>query len=741
MDARPATTVLLIEDNATDARLIQEALSDVIGAPFHLECVTRLSMGVERLAKGGVDVILLDLTLPDSWGLETFVKVHDVAPGLPIIVLTGLQDEAVAMEAVQRGAQDYLNKAHVITEGAVLVRAIRYAIERKRAEQELTRLASFLERNPNPIIELDADGQVTYVNPATHKQFPDLPTAGTDHPLLQGMASTLSALQPGERALLIREITVGKQVYEQHIFRDPQSNHVRFYIADITERKQVERLKDDFVHTVSHELRTPLATIKEFTAILKDGIAGPTTEDQERYLQIIQGNVDRLGRIINGLLGYATLESGRVLLDKHVVEVRPLVEHVVNTLTPLIEGKRLQLRLRLPEEPVGLFVDQDKLIQVLINLVDNAIKFTPEPGHVTISVEDRENDVQFQVVDSGIGIAHEDLPKLFEKFQQFQQLPSHGKPKGTGLGLAITKRLVELHGGRIWADSRQGLGSTFTFTLPKYYLEEVFKEYVKNGIARANQQQTAFSVGVLTVADFDHLKSRHGNEGTKQVLNEMEQLAKATVRQRAGDVVVRWQRGEIIVLAEVDQVGCRAMLERMKGTVEGHTYHVGGRDVRITVAASSLSYPEDASSEEEFVQRVEGRLQAAGRTRPRVLIIDDEPKVRRLLQATLALHEFEVFTAANGPDAIERLAAQPVDVIVLDILMPVMDGYQVYHLLKENPKTKDIPILMITGKGDRIDRVLGMEGPTYHYLFKPFRSEDLLAKIQELLQPRVPSPP
>jgi len=500
------------------------------------------------------------------------------------------------------------------------------------------------------------------------------------------------------------------------------------------ELARVDKLRSDLVSEVSHELRTPLATVKEFASILADGLAGATTPDQQEYLKIVHANVDRMARLIEDLLDSAKIESGQVALVKTFIEARPLLDQVLRSMQPLLDTKQLQLDLRLPDGVVGVFVDVDKVTQVLTNLVSNAVAFTPDRGRLTITVEEQANEVAFHVTDTGIGIDADDVPKLFEKFPRLRRPPAVHGTKGTGLGLAICKRLVELHGGRIWAKSQVGSGSTFSFTIPKYHMEEVFKEYIKSGIAQAAKRQGQFSVVMLTIAEFAQLKTRHGAESMTQLLRGLEQVVRETTRRGSGDVIVRWQYGEmVVILAEVDRAGSLAIADRLKRVVEGRTFTAHDTELRLNVVTHSATYPDDAVTAEDFLKVVEGRF-LVSRSRPRILVVDDEAKIRTFLKEALELRDFQVLTAASGPDALEQLQAQAVELILLDVMMPVMDGYEVYHLLRENPKTRDIPVIIITAKGERVDRALGMESATYNYLMKPFQLDELLAKVQELLQ-------
>ncbi len=726
-------TVLLVEDDPGDRRVISEMLSQVGQERFIVECVERLSRGLERLATGGIDVVLLDLSLPDSQGLATFTKVHAQVPHQAVLVLSGVNDEVMAVTAVQQGAQDYLVKSQV--DGAGLVRAVRYALERKRAQEELTRLASFPQQSPNPIIETDEGGAVTYLNPSARSQFPDLETGGARHRLLEGWAAVVETLQTSKTATCVREVQLGTTVYEQHCSYVPNSRMVRCYVIDITDRKRVESIKDEFVNTVSHELRTPLATIKEFTEILDDQIAGPVTKDQHDYLTVIHENVERLARIIDDLLDIAKMKAGRLLLNKEVLDLQAVFEHVVQSLRPIAEPKRISLQLELPDSLPTVYADRDKFTQVLVNLVGNAIKYTPGPGYVSIRVEELANEVRFHVRDTGLGIAAEDLPKLFEKFQRLKRAPGPGGATGTGLGLVISKRLVELHGGKIWAESELGKGSAFSFSLPKYNIEEVFREYLRSGVEQATAAQGNFSVVVFAVDRFQHLKALYGLEESTRLLGSLEEVLRETVRLRSGDVVNRWQQGEmIVVFAGVDKRTAQAIAERVRGILEERSFAVGETAVRLSIRAATATYPEDAGTEEALLRLVEGHLQQGGEPRMRVLVVDDEPKIRRLIKDALEQRAYEVLVAASGPEALEALRRQPVDLILLDVMMPVMDGYEVYHLLREDPHTRDIPVIIVTSKGERKDRQLGMESLSYNYVTKPFQFEDLLAKMQEVLQ-------
>ncbi len=235
---------------------------------------------------------------------------------------------------------------------------------------------------------------------------------------------------------------------------------------DITDRKELEHLKDEFVSTVSHELRTPLAIIKEGIALLLDKVTGEINPQQKLILETSKDNVDRLARIINNLLDTAAIESGRVQLDRRLVDMREAAQKVILIFTRRAEEKNLKLESDFPKTPVSVYVDEDKVVQVFTNLIANAIKFTAE-GTITVSVKDGDEEVRCEVTDTGVGMSAQELDRLFNKFQQFGRKHGPGD-RGTGLGLSIAKGFVEMHDGRIWAESEPGHGTKFIFTIRKY---------------------------------------------------------------------------------------------------------------------------------------------------------------------------------------------------------------------------------------------------------------------------------
>jgi len=264
--------------------------------------------------------------------------------------------------------------------------------------------------------------------------------------------------------------------FEDHSFvtyaRNGEPKYIQGVAFDITDRRIAEEhileavnMKSEFISIVSHELRTPLTAIKESINIVIEEEAGDLAQMQKKFLGIAKRNVDRLGTLINDVLDYQKLDMGKLKFDQQDMDIRPLVQESVRTMTLVAKSKGLALGLTLPDgDRPGVRVDADRIIQVLNNLINNAIKFT-EKGGVSVEVVYLNKGVQVLIKDTGIGIKAQDMHKLFHTFSQIRS-GSERRSGETGLGLAISKKIIDSHGGAIWAESTYGQGSVFTFTLP-----------------------------------------------------------------------------------------------------------------------------------------------------------------------------------------------------------------------------------------------------------------------------------
>ncbi|MBN2406175.1 MAG: HAMP domain-containing histidine kinase [Elusimicrobia bacterium] len=233
--------------------------------------------------------------------------------------------------------------------------------------------------------------------------------------------------------------------------------------------KELDQMKQDFVSGVTHELRSPMTSIGMNLDLLLEGSYGKVEGEQKEILQTVRDNASRLGRFINDLLDVAKLERGKMEVSPVPMDINPVIDAPVQLAKVQADAKKIDLTTEIPADIPQVVVDSDRIQQVVTNLLSNAIKFTPENGKITVKVKHADDKfIQVSVCDTGMGIPADQIDKVFEKFEQVKGVRKKiDGPKGTGLGLAIVKSLVELHKGRIWAESELGKGSCFNFTLPK----------------------------------------------------------------------------------------------------------------------------------------------------------------------------------------------------------------------------------------------------------------------------------
>jgi PAS domain S-box-containing protein len=360
--------------------------------------------------------------------------------------------------------------------------------ERKKTDKALQdseeRYRRLVDRTPDMIF-IHSEGKIVYINPAGVKLL------GATAPEQLVGKPVMDIIHPDYREIGAERI---RRAYEERIEAPPMVQKylrldggevdvetigvpityqgkpaVQGVARDITERKKIEKMKERFVSTVTHELRTPLVSISGYTDLALKGKFGSLSEDMESGLKIIKRNVDRLVNLTGDLLDIQRMESGKLELKISPLDLKEIIDHCVAEIKPLLKEKQ-ELTVQVPDVLPTIQGDRIRLSQVLMNLLSNAAKFTPQGGTIKLSVKDEEDIVEVQVSDTGIGINKEDLQRVFEPFATIQK-PTY--IQGTGLGLSVTKGLVEAHGGRIWAESEgEGKGATFTFTLPKRKQEE-----------------------------------------------------------------------------------------------------------------------------------------------------------------------------------------------------------------------------------------------------------------------------
>lgn len=296
---------------------------------------------------------------------------------------------------------------------------------------------------------------------------------------------------------------------------------------DITRRMQFERLekekaaiekklemleamnkvKSDFISTVSHELRTPLAIIKQLVALVFEEATGPINDKQREVIKKVETNVGRLKKLIDDLLDISRIERDKLELHYSLVNLNDLLKDSAGFYKKLAEEKNIALEYHLPLKDINLFIDADRINQAIANLINNAIKFTEEGGKISVEIKVLETKARVGVIDTGIGIAKSDLPRLFNRFAQASNAGAAGR-KGVGLGLSIVKELVERHGGEAWTESKLGVGSRFYFTIPRFYRPDGLDNDTKERIDSFLKRGVSLEFINLVIVNYKEFKKR-----------------------------------------------------------------------------------------------------------------------------------------------------------------------------------------------------------------------------------------
>ncbi len=379
---------------------------------------------------------------------------------------------------------------------------------------------------------------------------------------------------------------------------------IKILYAELEEKnkelQQLDRLKSDFISTVSHELRTPLAITKEGIALIQDGVLGRINEKQAKVLKTSKESIDRLSRLITSLLDISRIEARQGEIQKSLISVTNIVEQIVSLFESKATDKGVAITASLPEAEIEAYADNDKIIQVLTNLVNNSIKFT-EKGHITVSIEEKEDEIEFSVEDTGKGVSKDDIPKMFVKFQQIDRVHGDGE-KGTGLGLSIAKSIIEMHDGKIWAESEKNQGTKVFFTLPKFSEETLFKELVGKGLGEAQNNNRKMSLMVVSIDNANQTKEALSEEEIYTVLKGVNGILKNSFENSDG-AALKDSHECIIILPNSSKQGVLSAEGRLKQAVDDYLMHKKLTD-KVKLGFRCATFPDDAATGEELIKQV-----------------------------------------------------------------------------------------------------------------------------------------
>lgn len=464
MTTRP-TRVLIIEGDTDDDSMIASYLSSPPGSgePLALAHAPRLSTACHLLARQAFDAVLLDLALPQTSGLDGLLRIRAVRPGVPVIVLTGKRDEALAVRAVSLGAQDYFIKGS--PDCLLLKRAIRYAIEKKRLSGEVEEL---LAADAAPKLVLDSRGVVRFANASVEPLLGRPPAELVDKPFGRAVpedGAVLPASAAAGRRVRLRVSPIAWHGEPARLvsLEEDAPRAAGPLPEDADGDLSVVEARNHFLSRISHELRNTLATMKTAAYCLKDDSGAELNPRQAQLVDMISRNIDRQARIVENILDIARFRSGKLRIRFQPASPAAII-------ADLAQEYRMSRGARLLQTDVDAGLprvdcDPDLIAQVLRNLVDNAARFAKERISIAAS-KTGEDLVSISVTDDGAGIPADRLGGLFTPFHRLDERAAGDSHKGTGLGLAICREIVEGHRGRIRAENAAGSGARFSFELP-----------------------------------------------------------------------------------------------------------------------------------------------------------------------------------------------------------------------------------------------------------------------------------
>ena len=639
-------TILLIEDDPHDRALVKRLLKGQ-RRQYVIHEATSGEAGFAMCRDVRPDCILLDYYLPDMDGREwlaTYVRELGRRSALPVAMLTGRDDDDLAIATLEMGAQDYLVKDGISAHG--LTRAIENAVEKCRIRRELEEQRAAIELRNHKLEVLRDELQMKLVE-----------------------------------------------------------------LADAT------KAKDRFLAVMSHEMRTPLNAILGYADLLDMELDGDLEEGQRQQVDRIRFGSRHLLDLINDLLDLARLDARRLDLDVRPVDLGAVVEEVTALLEAQAHAKGIALKAEACSDGVPhVLADLQRLRQILTNLVGNAIKFT-EQGGITIRCESKRRDglVSIVVRDSGIGIAPEALPLVFTEFYQADDELTRRRG-GSGLGLAIAQRLAELMGGHITVDSELGGGSTFTvFLHPAQVGSQLRQDDVDShgdrmaarvgAMASADRKRSlvpvvAFGENATALAE---LQNRVRGNVRLVWTTKAEELPEITARERASLVIVdvgsagagAWRAA--LALQEVPELASTAVLllpsipapsgDDTEGLDLGWVSLVPKPFTAEQLTRAVTSAAQESSDDQSPQERPFD-----------VLVVDDDPDSRRVAAKFLSEANVKVREAPDGETALVEMRAHPPVVLVLDLMMPVLDGFGVLATIRADPLLSGLPVVVLTAK-------------------------------------------
>jgi signal transduction histidine kinase/DNA-binding response OmpR family regulator len=625
------------------------------------------------------------------------------------------------VDELNQRLKQYAGIAAVVLSACLLAALFVSSIFRKSVEQPIVHLAE---------IARIVSRQKNYSVRAT-----PISTRGELSILIDAFNEMLTQIQQSEGALRKAHDGLEHRVRERTAELEAAKKEVEaFSLSVLKAKEELERaskFKDQFLSTMSHELRTPLNAVLGFSDLLTDERYGSLNEKQRRYVNHIHTGGKHLLRLISDILDLSKIEAGRLQLAIESVPIAASFAEVVDTMRPLADKKSQSVTIHAPRD-LSVRADTVRFKQVLMNLIGNAIKFTPEGGVIELAARKEGESVRIEVRDSGPGISPEEQQRIFEAF--FRSSQTDKSVEGTGLGLAITRRLVELHGGQLGIESQVGSGSCFYFTLPS--VVAVATEEVRTNSSVA---QTGGAARIIVVEDdpaaAQLLQSHLTSSGYEVVLcdqpqNVLEMAAKLQPAAITLDIVMKPLNGwELLSNLKSDPRTTNIPVMIVSIVDQSPMGSLLGADEYIVKPVERATFL-------TAVDRCLNRHGRIGKARP-ILVVEDDAATREFIVELLSKNGYAVGSAPDGAVARTSVAASLPDLVILDLTLPQVSGLELLAEWRVDARTADLPVFVLTSKDLTVQEQSYIRANTEALFQKHERWQEALVKQLQRAMPPV----